>query len=71
MAVCCSKCVYAHLALALQVLGGPNDRFFIYRVANLLQVSWNFQTLKLAWKVTKINSGKDGKGISCPCIGGV
>ena len=51
--------------------GGPNDRFFIYKEANLLHIWWNFQTLTFVWKVIKFSSGKDGKGLSCPCLEGV
>jgi hypothetical protein len=63
--------VFIRIACTSTGSGGPNDGFFIYKEANLLQVSWNFQTLKLVWKITKINSGKDGKGLKCPCLEGV
>jgi hypothetical protein len=63
--------VFIRIAVTSTGSGGHNDAFFIYKEANLLQVSWNFQALKLAWKVTKFDSGKDGKGLSCPCLEGV
>jgi hypothetical protein len=63
--------VCIHISFTSTGSGGPNDGFFIYKEANLLHDSWNFQTIKLVWKITKINSCKDGKGLNCPCLEGV
>ena len=63
--------VFIRITFPSTCSGGPATDFSYMRRRICCRFRAISRHLKLVWKVTRIKSGEDGKGLSCPCLEGV